>query len=205
MKKLLNQRGYLSWTQIDMWHRSPQRYIEKYIKGGGREITNSGMEYGKVTSTALETGDYGDDELLKAVGSILPRYDSPEHELKVEMDTNHGKVTLLGKLDSFDTKTKSFREYKTGRVKWTQEKANKHKQLHHYASLIWMLYGKMPPEIHLDWIETEEVDGEVRFTGKILSFPVKLRLGDVIEYMAIATKAAHQIDAEYRKYLKTLT
>ncbi len=205
MKKLLSPRGYLSHTQIDMFRRSPERYIRKYIRGEDMDFQNSGIEYGKKLSDALENGEYGDDELLKTVGSLLPRYSSPEHELRVTMDTNHGKVDLLGKLDSFDPKTTSFIEYKSGRVKWSQEKANKNNQLKQYATMIWLLYGKMPPDVQLIWIQTEEVDGEVRFTGRIESYPVKVTLGDVIEYMATATKVALQIDHEYRKHLKSLT
>lgn len=218
MKKLLSPRGYLSWTQISMWQRTPLRYTQKYMLNEDIEFKNSGIEYGKKTSEALETGDYGDDDLLRAVGSLLPRYSSSEHELKVTMETSNGAVPLLGKLDTFDPPTWSFREYKTGRVPWNQSKAQKHKQLLHYTTMIWLIVGKIPPEVHLDWIETEEVlkkykdeDGHyyskkvVQFTGRIESYPVKYKLGDVIEYMSIVGKVAREIDAEYRKHLKSLT
>lgn len=204
MSKILLPRGYLSWTAINMWKTSKPRYIRHYILGEDVNFTNSGIEYGKKVSEALETGEYGDDELIKTLGSLLPRYSKPEHEFTVEMDTQYGKIPLLGKLDSFEPKTTSFREYKTSRNKWTQAMAEKHKQLHHYATMLWLENRKLPPEVHLDWIQTEEVDGEVRLTGKIESFHVKITMADVLKYMAMATQVAREIDVEYRQQLKNL-
>lgn len=205
MKKLLNPRGYLSWTQVDMWQHSPQRYIRKYILNQDTEFRNSGIEHGKRTSEALETGDYGEDDVMTAVGSLLPRYTHAEHEIRVPMDTIYGQVVLLGKLDTFHDVTLAFREYKTGRVKWDINRAKKHKQLPHYATLIFLKHGQVPPGAHLDWIETREVDGQVEFTGKIESYPVKIGLGEIMEYMALVTRVAKEIDVEYRKHLKNLT
>lgn len=205
MAKLLNPRGYLSWTQIDMWRRSRQRYIDKYMLGDGKDIINSGLEYGKVTSDALETGETTGDELLDAVVALLPRYSEREHEIRVQMRTNGHTFDLLGKMDTFDPKGLRFREYKTGRVKWTQSKAQAHKQMHHYATMINLKHGQLPTEAWLDWAETEEVDGVVGFTGHIESFHVKLGMTEVLEYMALAGKVAREIDEEYRKQLKNLS
>jgi hypothetical protein len=208
MKKLLNPRGYLSWTQVDMWRRSRERYIQNYMLGEDKTLDNSGLQYGKTTSERLESGpggQRGDDELLEAVASLLPRYELSEHEIRVPMNTKFGQVDLLGRLDTYNPYPLRFREYKTGRVKWTQTKAQTHKQMHHYATLIFLESGRLPMEAWLDWAETEEVDGLVGFTGNIHSFEVKLTLGSVLDYMALAGTVAREIDEEYKIQLKKLS
>ncbi len=203
-KKLLNPRGYLSWTQVDMWRRNRQRYISKYMLGDGRDITNSAMEFGKRASEALENGEDGTDHAMEALVAFLPHYQERERELRVTLRPKNRAVDFLGKLDTFNPASLAFREYKTGRVPWTQAKAEKHMQLHHYAMLIYAQYGKVPPRVHLDWAETELDGGQVRLTGRIESYEVKIDLSDVLQYMATAFRAAEEIDAEFKKQLKSL-
>lgn len=201
-KKLLNPRGYLSWTQIDMWLRSPDRYVRRYMHGE-EERANSAMEFGKRTSDALESGAETGDLLLDTVVKLLPHYEKREHEIRVPFETPDGTVDLLGKLDTFGMKQgPRFREYKTGRVPWTQTKANKHRQLHHYDALIYLKHRKLATEVWLDWAETEwREDGELGFTGKMLAFHVELGMKDVLEYLSIAARAAREIDQRYRAEL----
>jgi len=203
-KKLLNPRGYLSWTQVDMFMRSPERYIRQYVHGAAG-FENSGMTFGKRMSDALEKGAEEGDALMEAVVALLPRYAKPEHEIRVDFKTLHGVVVLLGKLDTFGMDPIRFREYKSGRVPWTQARANKHRQLLHYAALIYLFYGKLPTEVWLDWVETEETDGEVRFTGRILSFKVEITLLDVLGYLSVVSRVAKEIDAAYRAEIDKLT
>lgn len=204
MKKLLNPRGYLSHTQIELWLKSPQTYINQYILGQDKQIESAAMAYGKKTSLALENGVETGDTLLDTVVAILPAYSEREASLRATMPTQKGSVDLLGVLDTYDPKAPRFREYKTGRVPWTQGRADKHRQLPHYAAIIYLLTKKLPTEVWLDWAQTEWVDGDVRFTGNIKSFNVKLGLGEIFEYMALASRVAREIDAEYRKQLKEL-
>lgn len=202
-KKLLNPRGYLSWTQVDMWERSPERYVRQYIHGAAG-FENSGMTFGKGMSEALENGTDGSDPLMEAVVALLPRYAKPEHEIVADLKTPQGVVVLLGKLDTFDPRPIRFREYKSGRVPWTQARANRHRQLLHYASLIYLKHGQIPTEAWLDWVETEEVDGEVRFTGTIKSFKVEIGMRDVLEYLADVSRVAREIDEAYRREIDKL-
>lgn len=205
MKKLLNPRGYLSWTQVDMWLRSPDRYARRYFMGE-EDFQNDAMELGKRTSTALESGEETGDALLDAVVALLPAYERREHEIRVPFKTTKGTVDLLGKLDTFGAEPPRFREYKTGRVPWTQARAEKHRQLHHYAALIWLFHGKLPSEVWLDWAETErDEEGFLRFTGNLKSFHVELGLQDVLEYLSLVSRVAREIDAAYRKQIAALT
>lgn len=201
-RKLLNPRGYLSWTQVDMWLKSPVRYGRRYFDNQD-DFENDAMRLGKATSEALESGDSDGDEVMSAVLSLLPAYDKPEHEIKTPFDTPYGEVVLLGKLDTW--KPGKFREYKTGLVPWTQARAEKHKQMIHYGTLMYLTERKVP-EAHLDWIQTErDANGELRFTGHMQAFEVKLTLKGVVEYMALVSRVAKEIDEEYRKRLKALT
>ena len=202
-KKLLNPRGYLSWTQVDMWMRSPDRYIRQYVHGASG-FENSGMTFGKQASEALE-GAETDDTAMEALVALLPHYAKREHEIKATMTTESGAVVLLGKLDTFGMDPIRFREYKTGRVAWTQAKADRHKQLLHYAALIYLFFGKLPTEVWLDWAETVEEDGVVRLTGRIVSFKVEITLLAVLGYLAVVTRVAKEIDAAYREEMKKLT
>lgn len=199
--KLLNPRGYLSHTQVDMWLKSPVRYARRYFDNQD-DFENDAMRLGKITSNALEHGDAQDDEVLQAIISLLPAYKVREHEIKAPLDTPYGEVILLGKLDTWEPGR--FREYKTGVVPWTQNKANKHGQMWHYGTLIY-LTEKILPEAHLDWIQTErDENGELRFTGQITPFEVNITLQGVVEYMALVSRVAKEIDTEYRKRLKAL-
>lgn len=205
MAKLLSPRGYLSWTQVDMWERNRERYIRKYIHGENIDIRNSGIDYGKKVATALEDGIETGDVLTDAIITLLPAYSVNEHEITVPMATQWGDTVLMGKIDTFDPETLSFMEHKTGRVKWTYGKAEKHGQMRHYATLIWLKHKKLPPRAQLNWIQTEEVDGVVRPTGKIEPFNIQLGMREVLEYMARVAKVAKEIDEVYRAELKKLT
>jgi hypothetical protein len=203
-KKLLNPRGYLSYSAIEMFRTSPDKYKNKYIFGDQYEVENDFITIGKKLASSLESESTTGDEIQDMVISSIIKYKYPEHEIREEFKSKHGEFTLLGVMDTFDeTPRLKIREYKTGRIKWTQKRANEHRQLKHYASLVWLKYKKLPEEIWLDWIPTErEGDGEVRFTGEpIKSFQVKIGLSDVLGYLAEATKVAVQIDKMYRTEL----
>jgi len=201
-KKLLNPRGYLSWTQVDMWERSPERYVARYMHGGA-DLSNAAMEFGKKTSDALESGAETGDLLLDTVVAMLPHYEKREHEIRVTFKTEAGEVDLLGKLDTYGIKKgPRFREYKTGRVPWTEAKARKHGQIKHYSGLIYLDEGVLPTEAWLDWAETAwGEDGELGFTGKIASFHVTPTMQETLQYLARVSRVAREIDARYRAEL----
>lgn len=199
-KKLISPRGYLSWTQISLWLRSPELYKKHYFYGED-EYKNERMDFGSKVSTALETGEESDDDLVNMLVALLPKYDKPECEIKVPFTTPHGEVVLLGKMDTYRDVPLAFREYKTGTTKWTQKMAEGHKQLVHYATILWLLY-KQIPGCHLDWAQTKiEEDGSVGLTGQIKSFEVKITMKDILQYLATVGRVAKEIDEAYRKEL----
>ncbi len=200
-KMLLNPRGYISWSQADLWLRNPERYVAQYMHGEA-DVQNERMHFGSLVATAIETGKSTGDIVIDTLAATIPRYKKSEHEIKATLSTDEGDVVLLGKLDTFCPDTLSFREYKTGTTKWTAGMAQKHKQIDHYSTLIYLKHRKLPAKIHLDHAQTVMSAGEVSLTGKLTSFEVKKSLSDVLQYMAIASRVAKEIDKRYREEIK---
>lgn len=202
MKELLTPRGYLSATAIEMWITNRPKYEDRYFRGNDEEtFENPFMVFGKKVATALETGEKTGDEVTDMVISSIPRYKNIEHEIMVPFRTKNGTVNLLGKLDTFEEKPLHFREYKTGKVKWTMFRAVNARQSLHYDLLIWLKYHEMASERHLDWFETKLAGKEIQFTGKVEHFQVARSFANVLSYMALVSRVAKEIDEAYRNYL----
>lgn len=203
MKKLLNPRGYLSHTQIDMWSTSRERYVRNYFEGE-KDRGSEYQDFGSKVAAAQETGEETDDEMINMLVALLPRYPKREHEIRATLKMKGASVVLLGRMDQFHDVTLALRDTKTGRVPWTQAKAEASRQLKHYSSLVYLAHGKVPPEAWIDWAQTEWRDGQLALTGKVESFRVKHTTKDVLQYLAFAGKVAREIDAAYRQYLQNM-
>lgn len=202
--KLRLPRGYLSWTQFILWKSSQETYRKRYhVKGDS--FQNDEMRYGKRVAEHLEKDTEEDDEIIKALGSLLPRYPKMGYEMRAVLKSKGCEIHLLSFFDTYKPRNHAFREDKTGRVPWTQKKAEKHKQLFFYALVIYLKTGKIPKEVHLDWIETKTKDGVVSATGKIVSFKVEISLADVLTMAGQVTKVAREISEDYKEaFNKTL-
>lgn len=202
MKELINPRGYLSATQVEMWITNPAKYKEQYFEGKQDESESDFRDFGKKVAEALESGGKTGDEISDMVIASIVRYEKTEHEICIPLKTKHGYVKLLGKFDTFEEKpVLHFREYKTGAKPWTGLRAQKHRQLLHYDTIIHLKYGMLAKDRYLDWFETERAGDIIRFTGKVCHFQVNRRFADILQYMALVTKVAKEIDTAYRKYL----
>lgn len=197
--KILIPKGYLSWSQLSLFERSPKEYKRIYILGE-EQRTSRAMEYGSKLADVLENGDDGEDVLISSLYSLLPKYKTMEK--KIEAET--GGIKILGKLDTYCPKTHNFREYKTGKIPWTQRKVDNHGQITFYAMLIFLAYKKIPKDIELIWAETEYIDGEIQATGRIKTFKTKRTLIDIMKFMARVGKVAKQINEIYKKSIKDI-
>lgn len=204
MKKKIIQlpKGYLSYSQIQMWKKDRERYEHIYFDGEKANYTNDGMEYGREVASMLEDGVESDDALTNMAMALLPKYDIRDQEIRTEFNTKDGWVGILGRPDTMDSRSFAFREYKTGKTKWTQSKAQRHPQLKFYQMLIYVAHGTLLRETYLDWIETEKVeefvDGipviSIKPTGRVESFRVILTMNDLLETMAETTRVAREIE-----------
>lgn len=197
-------RPHLSWSQIDLWNHSRNEYIQRYFYGK-ESFVNDAMIYGKKFAEALETGETGEDEILKMATLAIPRYTISEYRLQATIKTEAGNIPLLGFMDSsYDPPSEGFREYKTGKVPWTQRRVDKHGQLTLYALMIYLNEKKLPKSIHLDWLETENRDGEVSVTGRIQSFETSRSIGEIIEMTTIIKRTAAEITTAYNSLLQSI-
>ena len=213
-KYLQLPKEYLSQSQISIWERSPDKYATMYFDGDiNKTVYNDSMGYGKEFADALENYENTDNLLTDAAILLLQKYDVRDQEMFAELKTKHGWIKLLAKPDTFNSKTCEFREYKTGKVAWTQNKANKHFQLFFYAAVIYLKHGVVLDHCYLDWIETAEsvitdpddfLVGTMRVqpTGKIKSFKVEVGLPKILETLARIIKAAKEIEIAYASHIK---
>ncbi len=160
-------RKYLSWSQLNLFERSPKEYSRSYLEGRKRP-DNKYIRFGKKLADRLELGLPSDDKTIEHVVNFLPKTPEVEFEIKA----NFCGVPLLGRLDGFDPRNKKITEYKTGK-KWTQKKVDSLGQLTFYSCLVWVEYKVLPKKIVLYWIETKEDVGELELTGKITMFKTK--------------------------------
>ena len=203
-KKIELPKGYLSFSAIQVWIANPERYKKLYFENDDMYgFSNAGMTYGSKVANALEHGLETGDMMTDTAMELLPKYDIQDKEIRATITTPEGSVDILGKPDSMDSKTKNFIEFKTGKVPWTQKKAEKTLQLKMYAVLIYLKYKVLLDKATLVWMETfVDEDGETRPTGTIKSFEVKLTLIDLIDTMALIVKVAKEIEAEWLIYEK---
>lgn len=199
---LMLPRGYMSPTQMNMWETDQKKYIRNYILNIEKGFSTKYTEYGNKFGTAMETDEDTDDDMINLAKEIVPKYKEPEKILEAILDNGEVWFMMMGKLDTYEDEPLRFREYKTGRPKWTQARADNLDQVTHYATLIYLLEKRLPEEIHLDWLQTDiDENGNLYLTGHYEEFAVKKRLQDILVYMARAIKVAKEIDEIYRKHL----
>jgi len=205
MKRKIIQlpKGYLSYSQIQLWQSDKERYKEIYFNNRDElRVSNAGMDFGKEVATALEHGNHVEDVLTDIAMDLLPKYDIADQEIVAEMKTKDGWITIKGRPDTMDSKSFAFREYKTGKVKWTQKKAESALQLKIYAVLIYIVHKKILHEAHLDWIETHETPEGIKPTGRVESFRVPITFNAILETMALITRVAKEIETEWVTYVR---
>jgi len=169
-------RGYLSWSQLNMWEKDPNLYYQVYIEGLDQFRTKY-LELGKRMATGLENGfDEERDPLFEMLIVFLPSYPKREFDMKAEFEG----IPLVGKLDGWNEKTMTIGEYKTGK-NWTQGMVNQSGQLTFYSFLVWLKYGKLPQHIFLHWARTDEdLEGNLKLTGEMKTFATERTMKDII-------------------------
>jgi len=189
-------KGYLSWSQYDLLNTNEEAYIRQYIRGEERKngwAQERAMEFGKNIANVLD-GENTDDDIVSLMKATIPKYPKPEEPIEAILRAKGREVKLLGKIDSYDPEPK-FLEYKTGKWKWTQEKANKHGQLLFYKVMIWINERKNAGS-KLVWIPTEESDyGELCLTGEEPKvFDVYHTEADILSMMGKIIRTAERIE-----------
>ncbi len=192
---MLRQKDYISWSQYSLWTRSKREYWKKYGLGEDRSA-NKFFTKGKELADALqydEDGEYSSDGLLSFVLENVPKLSIMEHKITVELLNRENILCLL---DSYDGIGEDFYEYKTGKEPWTQEKVDAHDQLLMYALAIYIKGGRLNvPDCKLFWIETEETEDGLKYTGVIEEFSREFTIQEVLDFEQTLIAAIEEIDA----------
>lgn len=111
-------------------------------------------------------------------------------------------ISCLWFLDNSLENLEEFREFKTWKTPWTQERADNHGQITLYALLILSKTGKLPKKAYLDWIVTEENEnGEIVPNGEIKTFEVFIDEKKVEKMRKNLPKIFADMQKEYEKWL----
>lgn len=200
-------RDSLSYSGWNLWKTSKDSYRRRYYENE-RPFETVETIFGKHIGQLLED----DHESLKHI----IRYDTPELTLEVNIDG----AKFNGRLDTFDSKTFAFLDYKTGhldkqgKIPWDKVKVAKLKQLDWYSWLIEEEYGKVKNLCHIVWLETEfksktmEFQGhtleaqvrELQLTGKMKKIPRTIQGWQRKKIKEEALLAVKEIDNDYKEY-----
>lgn len=187
----MRPRPYLSHSQWKLWKKSPDEYVAKYLFDKEQFVTKE-MRFGSKMALALEDDDLTGDPLLDVVMMEIPKFECMDliSEAILKMGQKVEPVPLFGRMDTRKADHSAFKEYKTGKDGkggWTQKKVDEDTQITFYAVMCYILTGKIPQDIELVWIITEndpENAREIICTGEIRRFPTKRSMAQVINMMA---------------------
>lgn len=200
-------RKRLSWSQLSLWLKNKDQYRQRYYMDGPAFESKETI-FGREMAELFEKGE------SHPVLDKVPRYSSMEHKIEIDV----GGVPFLGYIDSFDPKTNSIIEMKTGKEPWDDVRVHKWDQLTTYSLLAKLAYGKVDPVVKLVWIETHyapklqkigsrtiEAEGdELAFTGKIQVFERRIKEWERILMKKTILFVAQEISKDYTNWQLTL-
>ena len=151
----------LRYSALNTWLSSKESYRKRYYEG--LSISTPEMIFGHQIHRRIEEGE--------VVLPGLPRYPKAEYNIEVAIGPKNNQIKIGGCIDSFDPKTLSFLDYKSGhlskegKIPWSAVKVSRHMQLVFYSLLIKKKHGKVDPYTKLIWIETACKKKTVLFQG----------------------------------------
>lgn len=207
MSKFLLPKPHLSWSQMEIWTKNPERYKREYFENA-KKLDTKYLQFGKGIAKSIEDGSY------KEILPDLVVYKFPEYKIEAEIQG----VPVLSYVDSYYDESELnphvFREYKTGKHPWTQAKVQKHGQLLFYAVGLRAKIGTMPEYCDLDWIETAEssdsddfwsqADKKLELTGKMQTFRRYFDERELERMEAEIVKVATEISEAYKKFIEEI-
>lgn len=143
-KPSFDKKRKISWSQISSFEYDPEQWYESYVLG--KRSTSKEMTFGSEVDRRLQD----DPEFLPHV----PRYPLMQHR----MEAKFAQLVLVGVPDGLDLDNYLLADYKTGKVAWTQKRADETGQLKMYLLLI-LLTEKIRPEnfeCMIHWLPTRE-------------------------------------------------
>lgn len=184
--KLILPKGYLSYSQWDLWIKNPNRYRREYFENADRLDTvylRFGGQFSKMVEALGERMQHIPNRML-AIEELKKEYPMDENMQNVLMELsidgisefqigNSGKlgdttpfclvrhiVPVLAFLDKYVVLENGIGEYKTGLQPWTLARVQKHEQLPFYGVCLKWSGKPIPNHADLHWIETKETQQE---------------------------------------------
>lgn len=191
---MIKSQDYLSWSQYSLWQKSKREFWKRYGLGEDRSA-NKYFAKGRELGEALENGEDSEkstDDLLSLVLLEVPKLDIMEYKSEVVLKDGS---KILSYIDSCDALGEEFYEYKSGKIPWTQEKVEAHDQLLFYALSLYIMSGRTNvPDCSLIWVETEQTDEGLKYTGVVEVFIREISVEDVEEFEDKLIKAIQEIE-----------
>ena len=162
-------KGYLSYSALDLWLTSPERFRRRYYENKDKFTGNMYTDFGGAIHDKIERGEID-----------VPH--GTHHEIEIR-PTIRG-VPLLCRIDSLGLPEGKVYEYKTGKHPWNDDRVHSHKQLDLYAAAVRKHYGTYHPTTSLTWLETEVTQSEVTLpNGYTMSQPTIQLTGTVHTFL----------------------
>lgn len=196
---MITPRDYLSYSQKTLWKSSQKGYIDRYIHG--KTFETGATRYGHKMAEALEHDEMTGDVLLDMTMAQIPKFECMDHDTHCTLEIGKDKIPLYGRMDSRKDDHSAFKEYKTGKVPWTQRKVDEDAQITFYTTMCYLITKKIPSDIELVWVETACIDKEVVCTGTIKRFHTKRTMSHIINEMADIRKVWGEIQEMCKKEL----
>lgn len=186
-----------------LWKKQPEKYVETYMYGGKKFISKA-MAFGTEMHNVIETDESTGNIEIDLFVSDLPKFPEGQDLREVEMHRvlkiGKEETPLLGKIDRLKSDHTAFKDWKTGKIPWTQAKVDKDEQLTFYCMLIWIDKKILPGDIEIVWIPTEEDEnGNLKITGEIVRFHTTRKMSDVLNMMVDCRRVWKQIQARYEE------
>src|SRR4030042_4096635 len=107
----MTPRQYLSWSAMDLFERSIERWKEVYLYDQKMKI-NSGMAFGSLMAAGLEYGEATGDAVLDLLIEKLPKFEIMDKAVECQLNTGRGKepIPILIKPDTMKEDMTAFKE-----------------------------------------------------------------------------------------------
>jgi len=195
----LTPRDYLSWSSMDLFERSKEKWAQVYIYGE-KLGTNRGQAFGRTMAESFENDELTGDINLDIVMAKVPRYEIRDQSITAELKDGKKTIVILIKPDTVKKDYSAFQEDKTGPVgAWTQKKVDESGQITFYATGLYLASGKIPADIKLNHFETEKVWNEtggfrIKSNGEVRTFDTKRSMAQVLKMMVRMKRAQEGIE-----------
>jgi len=159
-------RNYISFSQITSYEGGS--FYDRYVLEKP-SFENKYIRFGKHFANAME-GKFCPPEIekLAKVFKLTLKDGIPEKKGTAVYNYKGVDYNLLGYIDWLSD---DVDEFKTGKIPWTQKKADSHGQVLFYQLIMELKTGKKL-DGYYHWIQTVEIDGNISGTGHFEKYKV---------------------------------